>query len=152
MSNNSELASGGNPYSAHLDKPSNAKQAQRPANGNTASPLDGWITRKVVGKQVATAMDGPTNPFTGRAHSTRYFEILKQRKNLPVHQQMTEFLEIFSRSQFTVMVGETGSGKTTQYAQIPLIHLPRLAIRLADSRSSLAPNNHRFFSRRKKII
>ena len=58
--------------------------------------------------------DGPANPFTHRPHSQRYFDILKQRKNLPVHQQMTEFLEIFSKSQFTVMVGETGSGKTTQ--------------------------------------
>lgn len=41
-------------------------------------------------------------------------DILKLRKNLPVHQQMTEFIDMFQSSQFTVMVGETGSGKTTQ--------------------------------------
>lgn len=112
-----ELPSGGNPYAAHLDSPQQQQQQQRGSNGaatNGSNPLDGWITRKVVGKQVEAAMDGPINPFTARPHSQRYFEILKQRKNLPVHQQMTEFLEIFSRSQFTVMVGETGSGKTTQ--------------------------------------
>lgn len=109
-------SSNGNPYLAHLDsKPSGSSNApQRNGAGAGASPLDGWIPRKVVGAQIAKAMDGPVNPFTGNAHSSRYFEILKQRKGLPVHQQMTEFLEIFSRSQFTVMVGETGSGKTTQ--------------------------------------
>jgi pre-mRNA-splicing factor ATP-dependent RNA helicase DHX15/PRP43 len=41
-------------------------------------------------------------------------DILTLRKNLPVHQQMSEFIEMFQSSQFTVMVGETGSGKTTQ--------------------------------------
>ena len=58
--------------------------------------------------------DGPTNPFTLRPHSKRYVDILKLRKNLPVHQQMSEFIDMFQSSQFTVMVGETGSGKTTQ--------------------------------------
>jgi pre-mRNA-splicing factor ATP-dependent RNA helicase DHX15/PRP43 len=39
---------------------------------------------------------------------------MKLRKALPVHAQMSEFLDMFSKNQFVVMVGETGSGKTTQ--------------------------------------
>ncbi|KAK4699486.1 pre-mRNA-splicing factor ATP-dependent RNA helicase DHX15/PRP43, partial [Phenoliferia sp. Uapishka_3] len=122
-----------NPYLAHLSEPH-----QRTYNGNAtgagASPLDGWQTRKITGKQVEKAMDGPTNPFTLRPHSQRYVDILKVRKNLPVHQQMSEFLEMFQRSQFTVMVGETGSGKTTQipqyvaYSDLPHLRRPQLQV------------------------
>lgn len=50
-----------------------------------------------------------------RPHSKRYFDIFEVRKKLPVHQQMSEFLTMFSESQFVVLSGETGSGKTTQY-------------------------------------
>lgn len=61
------------------------------------------------------SQDGKTNPFTLRPHSQRYADILQVRKGLPVHQQMDEFLDMFNKNQFVVMVGETGSGKTTQY-------------------------------------
>lgn len=58
---------------------------------------------------------GDTNPFTLRPHSKKYQDIFEVRKKLPVHQQMNEFLEMFNGpSQFIVLSGETGSGKTTQ--------------------------------------
>lgn len=60
------------------------------------------------------AQAGDTNPFNLKPHSKKYKDIFKTRQGLPVHKQMGEFLEMFSSSQFTVMVGETGSGKTTQ--------------------------------------
>lgn len=94
---------GYNPYLAHND-----------ASGSSDAPLSGWIPRKVSEKQVDKAMNGATNPFTLQPHSSRYYDILAARKKLPVHQQMGDFLRMFSESQFIVMVGETGSGKTTQ--------------------------------------
>lgn len=147
-----------NPYLAHLEP-----HQRGTGSAEGGAPFDGWIARKIDGKQVEKAMvsasilqvmlfrgrrssssccsvaeqklsqacrslpnnitdsstfslaqDGPTNPFTLRPHSKRYMDILTLRKNLPVHQQMSEFIEMFQSSQFTVMVGETGSGKTTQ--------------------------------------
>ena len=50
----------------------------------------------------------------GRPYTNRYFEILEKRKNLPVWEQKKEFLDLFEQHQVIVLVGETGSGKTTQ--------------------------------------
>jgi pre-mRNA-splicing factor ATP-dependent RNA helicase DHX15/PRP43 len=63
------------------------------------------------------AEDGPENPFKGGVLSERYFGILKTRRNLPVHAQRQEFLEMYQQNQILVFVGETGSGKTTQIPQ-----------------------------------
>lgn len=63
---------------------------------------------------------GQTNPFTGNGFSQKYFDILKVRQDLPIHQQRKEFLEMFHQSQIMVLVGETGSGKTTQVPQFVL--------------------------------
>ncbi|ORY77997.1 P-loop containing nucleoside triphosphate hydrolase protein [Leucosporidium creatinivorum] len=118
-----------NPYLAHLEP-----HQRGTGSSEGGAPFDGWIARKVDGKQVEKAMDGTTNPFTLRPHSKRYMDILKLRKNLPVHQQMSEFIEMFQSSQFTVMVGETGSGKTTQipqyvaYADLPHLRRPGLQV------------------------
>lgn len=54
------------------------------------------------------------NRWTGRPYSARYYEILEKRKTLPVWQQKDDFLRILKNNQTLVLVGETGSGKTTQ--------------------------------------
>lgn len=63
---------------------------------------------------------GKKNPFTGENFSTKYFDILKVRHDLPIHQQRAEFLEMFHSTQIMVLVGETGSGKSTQLPQFVL--------------------------------
>lgn len=71
--------------------------------------------------------DGPTNVFTGLSHTDRYREILKVRRELPVHSQRDEFLKMYHSSQIMVFVGETGSGKTTQIPQfVAFDELPQL--------------------------
>jgi pre-mRNA-splicing factor ATP-dependent RNA helicase DHX15/PRP43 len=42
---------------------------------------------------------------------------MEQRKGLPVYQQRAEFNEKLRKSQILILVGETGSGKTTQIPQ-----------------------------------
>ncbi|KAI0740348.1 pre-mRNA-splicing factor ATP-dependent RNA helicase PRP43 [Earliella scabrosa] len=80
-------------------------------------PLFGFLPRKVTGKQVLKAMESEHNPFTKRPHTPQYKKILESRKKLPVFSQMDEFLKMFTNNQIIVMVGETGSGKTTQIPQ-----------------------------------
>ena len=60
-------------------------------------------------------VDHTINKYTNRAYSKRYHEILKKRKELPVWLQKEEFLTLVRNHQIVILVGETGSGKTTQY-------------------------------------
>ena len=86
----------------------------------TGTPLDNMDRHKSTAKQAQMAEDGDTNPFTGRTFSDRYISILKSRRDLPVHAQRDEFLQLYQKSQILVFVGETGSGKTTQIPQFVL--------------------------------
>uniref|UniRef100_A0A3B3YTE0 RNA helicase n=1 Tax=Poecilia mexicana TaxID=48701 RepID=A0A3B3YTE0_9TELE len=58
-----------------------------------------------------------TNPFTNLPHTPRYHEILQKRLRLPVWEYRDVFTDILMRNQSFVLVGETGSGKTTQIPQ-----------------------------------
>ncbi|XP_031647938.1 ATP-dependent RNA helicase DHX15 isoform X4 [Oncorhynchus kisutch] len=64
-----------------------------------------------------TAMQQQINPFTNLPHTPRYYEILKKRLQLPVWEYKERFNYILGRHQSFVLVGETGSGKTTQIPQ-----------------------------------
>ncbi|KAI7951995.1 hypothetical protein MJO28_007679 [Puccinia striiformis f. sp. tritici] len=82
-----------------------------------SNALDGLIPRKSTGEQILKAIGHPQNPFTGQPYSQQYMTILDQRKALPVFKQMPEFYRMYNKSQFMVLQGETGSGKTTQVPQ-----------------------------------
>ncbi|CAK5076938.1 unnamed protein product [Meloidogyne enterolobii] len=58
-----------------------------------------------------------SNPFNGRPYSQRFFEFLRKRMALPVWDYREKFLELLNKNQCLVLVGETGSGKTTQIPQ-----------------------------------
>lgn len=61
--------------------------------------------------------DGSIHPWTSKPYSSRYYKILETRKSLPVWDQKTQFLDAVKANQSVVLVGETGSGKTTQVPQ-----------------------------------
>ena len=54
------------------------------------------------------------NPFTQKPFSDRFQTILKKRLLLPVWEYRNEFIKLTTTHQSLVLVGETGSGKTTQ--------------------------------------
>ena len=54
------------------------------------------------------------NKYTGRPFTPRFWEILQKRKTLPVWDYYTKFIDLVKKNQCVVLVGETGSGKTTQ--------------------------------------
>lgn len=85
------------------------------------------IRHQTTAEQASRLENGDVNPFTGEKFSSKYFDILKVREDLPVHAQRDEFLKIFQSTQIMVFVGETGSGKTTQIPQFVLYDdLPHL--------------------------
>ncbi|XP_033756621.1 putative pre-mRNA-splicing factor ATP-dependent RNA helicase PRP1 [Pecten maximus] len=57
------------------------------------------------------------NPFTGLPYSPRYFELFNKRSKLPVWEYKEKFMDVLNKNQTLVLVGETGSGKTTQIPQ-----------------------------------
>lgn len=50
-------------------------------------------------------------------YTPRYHELYKKRTTLPVFEYRTDFMRLLSQHQCIVLVGETGSGKTTQIPQ-----------------------------------
>jgi len=80
-------------------------------------PFHGFIPRKVDAAAAKSILDGNTNPFTKLPYTEKYKSMLEGRKKLPVYAQMEEFYRMFNENQITVMIGETGTGKTTQISQ-----------------------------------
>ena len=99
-----------NPYLAHMypgsdsdedggvslggGAPQTAKSAVKSSygayqkNGFTSSgSMADFKRHETTAAQAKAAEDGPTNPFTGRELSKGYFNILRTRRNLPVHAQ-----------------------------------------------------------------
>jgi hypothetical protein len=80
------LAAYNNPYLAHMI-PENGYSPQIAAG---RGPLRDFVQRKTTAIQADEAEDREDNPFTLRRHSKTYFEILKKRRELPVHAQRYE--------------------------------------------------------------
>ncbi|KAG2129133.1 P-loop containing nucleoside triphosphate hydrolase protein [Suillus clintonianus] len=96
-----------------------ARAASSTLNGASAEreSIFGYPAREVTADQVRLALEHDTNPFTKQPRTAQYKKILEARKKLPVFTHMAEFYEIFNKHQIIIMVGETGSGKTTQIPQ-----------------------------------
>jgi len=90
-------------------------EAAPPPNAN------GAIGRKVVvSTNIAETPNKqpPTmNPLTNKPYSQRYQNLYKKRIALPVFEYQADFMRLLSQHQCIVLVGETGSGKTTQIPQ-----------------------------------
>lgn len=123
-------------------KPQNQYLAHIPPSmlGDLPSPFAVFSFRKANGEQVRKAMNGDVNPFTKQPYSGQYKEILKSRKKLPLYAQMDKFLKFFSENQIMIVMGEIGSGKTTQIPQFvvysDLPHINGKVVACTQSRSS----------------
>eukprot|EP01055_Gregarina_sp_Pseudo9_P000940 Gregarina_sp_Pseudo_9__939@NODE_15_length_6304_cov_17_343815_g13_i0_p2_GENE_NODE_15_length_6304_cov_17_343815_g13_i0NODE_15_length_6304_cov_17_343815_g13_i0_p2_ORF_typecomplete_len743_score187_38Flavi_DEAD/PF07652_14/1_8e31HA2/PF04408_23/4_7e30OB_NTP_bind/PF07717_16/5e19DEAD/PF00270_29/1_1e16Helicase_C/PF00271_31/3_9e13AAA_22/PF13401_6/2_9e11AAA_19/PF13245_6/6_8e10ResIII/PF04851_15/4e07SRP54/PF00448_22/4_4e07Herpes_ori_bp/PF02399_15/5_7e06TniB/PF05621_11/0_00028AAA_30/PF13604_6/0_00025ATPase/PF0 len=97
--------------------------AAHPAVSEMPSPVPSEIPAAVSAggtkkkhKYVAEVPEG-YNPLTQKPFSPRYYELLAQRQQLPAYEAKKQFLKTVKKNQCVVLVGETGSGKTTQCAQ-----------------------------------
>ena len=52
--------------------------------------------------------------IVGLPYTPHYHQLFKKRSQLPVWEYKEKFLEVMNGHQTLVLVGETGSGKTTQ--------------------------------------
>ena len=77
------LAAYNNPYLAHMLP----DQGYLPQVAAGKGPLRDFKKRQTTAKQAEKVEDGPDNPFTLRPLSRTYFDILKKRRDLPVHAQ-----------------------------------------------------------------
>lgn len=69
-----------NPYLAH--------HYENNSNGDTyGSSLSKFKRFETTAAQAHEVEDGPNNPFNNQPLSKRYFDILKTRRDLPVHKQ-----------------------------------------------------------------
>jgi HrpA-like RNA helicase len=57
------------------------------------------------------------NPYNATPYTPRYFELFRKRIALPVWEYQDKFLELLAKHKTICLVGETGSGKTTQIPQ-----------------------------------
>ncbi len=85
-----------NPYLAHMyeeDESYNGysngygKTITRTSKVSETSTLAKLPRHRTNAAMAKKAEDGPTNPFTGMPLSSQYFNILRTRRNLPVHAQ-----------------------------------------------------------------
>ena len=86
-------------------------------------PPSAQCNREAIGTAVECNARAPPAPHRAprRPYSQRYYEILEKRRLLPVWEQKDDFLTMVKKNQTIVLVGETGSGKTTQ---IPIMCAP----------------------------
>jgi pre-mRNA-splicing factor ATP-dependent RNA helicase DHX15/PRP43 len=99
-----ELDPKDNPYLAHLQS----------RNETSQKDFFGLTPGQTTATQAEVVENGDINPFNNQPFSAKYKKILEGRRKLPVHAQRNEFLEMVHNNQIIVLVGETGSGKTTQ--------------------------------------
>ncbi|OMJ25972.1 putative pre-mRNA-splicing factor ATP-dependent RNA helicase [Smittium culicis] len=106
MENNSYTT---NPYLSHLNDSASTFYSM-----NQISPS---LPGKSTENSQKALENAETNYLTGNPFTKQYKDILKKRSELPVHKKRAEFLELIQNNQIVVLVGETGSGKTTQIPQ-----------------------------------
>ncbi|KAG8724099.1 DEAH-box ATP-dependent RNA helicase prp43 [Ceratobasidium sp. 395] len=80
-------------------------------------PFRSLIVRQVNGAGARTILEAKLNPFTNNPYSEKYKRILADRRRLPAFAQMETFYKIFNQNQIMVVIGATGTGKTTQLPQ-----------------------------------
>lgn len=79
-----------NPYLAHFYEVEEDNSYSRNGYSNSSSGRTGlsdFKRHETTAAQAHKAEDGPNNPFNNSPLSPRYFDILKTRRDLPVHKQ-----------------------------------------------------------------
>lgn len=101
------LGSGSMSARVEVPKPTSATSVASAASATSATSAT----------SAASSTPAGINPNTLGPYSQRYFELFRKRIQLPVWEYRQQFMEMLDGNQIMVLVGETGSGKTTQIPQ-----------------------------------
>ncbi|KAJ2329468.1 DEAH-box ATP-dependent RNA helicase prp43, partial [Coemansia sp. RSA 2681] len=104
-----------NPYLAHMHDGAAASAGSGTNGPNTA--FNALVPLNTTAVQQEAVENDECSGLTGRPYTQKYKNILAKRRDLPVNKQRQKFLDLVHNNQFVVLVGETGSGKTTQIPQ-----------------------------------
>ena len=74
-----------NPYLKHMYE--EEPYGNEYSNGESGAGFKNFVRHETTASQAHIAEDGPLNPFNNKPFSQRYFNILKTRRDLPVHKQ-----------------------------------------------------------------
>ncbi|AET39119.1 DEAH-box RNA helicase PRP16 Ecym_4037 [Eremothecium cymbalariae DBVPG len=89
-------------------------QRDRKVHSAQTANIVGTVVGKVLGIKKETKEDQKADE---EVVSQSYAEIEEVRKSLPAYSVKSELLQVIRDNQVTVIIGETGSGKTTQLGQ-----------------------------------
>ncbi|XP_033632812.1 putative pre-mRNA-splicing factor ATP-dependent RNA helicase PRP1 [Asterias rubens] len=92
------------------DKDRDRDDRGRSSGGITSAPLS-------IPSSASRQNNLGINPYSMAPYSMRYHTILAKRRTLPVWEYKVKFMEMLDKYKVMVLVGETGSGKTTQIPQ-----------------------------------
>lgn len=73
-----------NPYLAHMYEHENENGY---SSRSGSDPFANFNIRNTTAKDAEVVEDLDDNAFTGKPHSSKYFDILRVRRDLPVHKQ-----------------------------------------------------------------
>jgi pre-mRNA-splicing factor ATP-dependent RNA helicase DHX15/PRP43 len=76
-----------NPYLAHMYEEENGNGNGSASRNGAGDAFADFIPRQTTAKQAEDVEDLDYNAFTGKQHTKKYFDILKSRRDLPVHKQ-----------------------------------------------------------------
>lgn len=85
-----------------------------------------------------SSSDPSINPFTGRPYSSKYYEILSKRQQLPVYEFKDDLIDKVKNNQTIVVEGETGSGKLWYLLSLSLSSSKQRALNDSPIRLSLS--------------
>ncbi|XP_017002214.1 ATP-dependent RNA helicase DHX15 homolog isoform X1 [Drosophila takahashii] len=96
---------------------SKAKKDSEASSSSSAAAAAAGTVAQILGGFVPNKQPPTMNPLTNKPYSQRYQNLYKKRIALPVFEYQADFMRLLSQHQCIVLVGETGSGKTTQIPQ-----------------------------------
>jgi len=108
-----------------VDLSTEDEQEHRAKASKKESPSDASSNSNQNGSTPENMIQG-LNPYTHKPFSMKYHKIFEGRSKLPVWQHKREFLQTLNENQVIVLVGETGSGKTTQIPQWCVEYLDKI--------------------------
>lgn len=110
--------------------------SKKKLNKGDAGPISSVASNTSIAL-TATARQNNVNPNTNKPYSQRNHTLYRKRITLPFFEYRADFMRPSSKHQWIVLVGETGSGKTTQIPQWCVEHaltLPSKSVACTQSR------------------